>query len=49
MVSLESPPWVLEASESDPIRACWIALGTNEAGEIRGINPGLSGILRINH
>lgn len=49
MLSLGNPPQVLEASE-DPIRTCWIALGTNGAGEMcRGINPGLGGILRINH
>lgn len=44
MLSPENPPWVLEASESDPIRACWIALETNEAGEMRkGNQPGTEG------
>lgn len=38
MLSLENPPWVLEASESDPIIACWIALGTNDAGEMHKEN-----------
>lgn len=43
MLSLENPPRVLEASESDPIRACWIALGTNDAAEIRKGNQPWAG------
>lgn len=38
MLSLENPPWVLEASESHPIRAHWIALESNDAREMHNGN-----------
>lgn len=39
-MSQKNPPWVPEASESDHVRACWIALGTSDAGDMReGSHP----------